>query len=167
MCIVVDICDTLLAAADIFFTFPPAGPQTKGLVKSLDFPTQLGLPQELNQLPVTLIIHRYRPFFQNKVARFRLQFEFSSVQPLQRARAAAAAHRLPCGCCVCMCIDVCVLVQLPKHCAPRVYERANVLRRGARLYSSRSKATLHQQMFYDDRCKRQYVPALRNAAAKA
>ena len=26
---------------DIFFTFPPAGPQTKGLVKSLDFPTQL------------------------------------------------------------------------------------------------------------------------------
>ena len=39
MCIVVDICDTLLAA-DIFFTFPPAGPQTKGLVKSLDFPTQ-------------------------------------------------------------------------------------------------------------------------------
>ena len=43
MCIVVDICDTLalLAAADIFFTFPPAGPQTKGLVKSLDFPTQL------------------------------------------------------------------------------------------------------------------------------
>jgi hypothetical protein len=25
---------------DIFFTFPPAGPQTKGLVKSLDFPTQ-------------------------------------------------------------------------------------------------------------------------------
>ena len=43
MCIVVDICDTLLVllAADIFFTFPPAGPQTKGLVKSLDFPTQL------------------------------------------------------------------------------------------------------------------------------
>ena len=36
MCIVTDICDT----ADIFFTFPPAGPQTKGLVKSLDFPTQ-------------------------------------------------------------------------------------------------------------------------------
>ena len=39
MCIVTDICDTL---ADIFFTFPPAGPQTKGLVKSLDFPTQFG-----------------------------------------------------------------------------------------------------------------------------
>ena len=36
-CIVIDICDTPL---DIFFTFPPAGPQTKGLVKSLDFPTQ-------------------------------------------------------------------------------------------------------------------------------
>ena len=37
-CIVIDICDTLLPvahtlAADIFFTFPPAGPQTKGLVK--------------------------------------------------------------------------------------------------------------------------------------
>ena len=41
MCIVNDICDTLLLPADIFFTFPPAGPQTKGLVKSLDFPTQL------------------------------------------------------------------------------------------------------------------------------
>ena len=28
-------------AADIFFTFPPAGPQTKGLVKQqADFPTQ-------------------------------------------------------------------------------------------------------------------------------
>ena len=39
MCIVNDICDTPLL--DIFFTFPPAGPQTKGLVKSLDFPTQL------------------------------------------------------------------------------------------------------------------------------
>ena len=42
MCIVNDICDTL--AADIFFTFPPAGPQTKGLVKSLDFPTQFRDP---------------------------------------------------------------------------------------------------------------------------
>ena len=63
MCIVVDICDTLpplnrlkyyqnvvcvslttyvTHTLDIFFTFPPAGPQTKGLVKSLDFPTQLG-----------------------------------------------------------------------------------------------------------------------------
>ena len=44
MCIVVDICDTLLLLLlllDMFFTFPPAGPQTKGLVKSLDFPTQL------------------------------------------------------------------------------------------------------------------------------
>ena len=40
MCIVTDICDRPLL--DIFFTFPPAGPQTKGLVKSLDFPTQLG-----------------------------------------------------------------------------------------------------------------------------
>ncbi len=41
MCIVNDICDrAAAAAADIFFTFPPAGPQTKGLVKSLDFPTQ-------------------------------------------------------------------------------------------------------------------------------
>ena len=42
MCIVVDICDTLLLLLllDMFFTFPPAGPQTKGLVKSLDFPTQ-------------------------------------------------------------------------------------------------------------------------------
>ena len=40
-CIVIDICDTASLAADIFFTFPPAGPQTKGLVKSLDFPTQL------------------------------------------------------------------------------------------------------------------------------
>ena len=39
MCIVNDICDTP-ALSDIFFTFPPAGPQTKGLVKSLDFPTQ-------------------------------------------------------------------------------------------------------------------------------
>ena len=66
MCIVVDICDTLTplnrlkdyqnvvcvllstyvthTTTDIFFTFPPAGPQTKGLVKSLDFPTQLGGP---------------------------------------------------------------------------------------------------------------------------
>jgi hypothetical protein len=45
MCIVVDICDTLLLLLllDIFFTFPPAGPQTKGLVKSLDFPTQFPL----------------------------------------------------------------------------------------------------------------------------
>ena len=46
MCIVNDICDTpppLLLPADIFFTFPPAGPQTKGLVKSLDFPTQFDL----------------------------------------------------------------------------------------------------------------------------
>ena len=40
MCIVNDICDTLPPPLDIFFTFPPAGPQTKGLVKSLDFPTQ-------------------------------------------------------------------------------------------------------------------------------
>ena len=47
-CIVIDICDTLAPplahtlAADIFFTFPPAGPQTKGLVKQqADFPTQL------------------------------------------------------------------------------------------------------------------------------
>jgi hypothetical protein len=47
MCIVVDICDTpparhLLGATlrEHFFHFPPAGPQTKGLVKSLDFPTQ-------------------------------------------------------------------------------------------------------------------------------
>ena len=46
MCIVVDICDTLLLLLllDMFFTFPPAGPQTKGLVKSLDFPTQLVSP---------------------------------------------------------------------------------------------------------------------------
>jgi hypothetical protein len=41
MCIVVDICDTLLLLLDIFSLSPPAGPQTKGLVKSLDFPTQL------------------------------------------------------------------------------------------------------------------------------
>ena len=42
MCIVNDICDRAAAAADIFFTFPPAGPQTKGLVKQqADFPTQL------------------------------------------------------------------------------------------------------------------------------
>ena len=52
MCIVNDICDTpplllLLLLADIFFTFPPAGPQTKGLVKSLDFPTQVA-----DELPV-------------------------------------------------------------------------------------------------------------------
>ena len=31
----------LMRSSSIFFTFPPAGPQTKGLVKSLDFPTQL------------------------------------------------------------------------------------------------------------------------------
>ena len=42
-CIVIDICDTPLLL-DIFFTFPPAGPQTKGLVKQqADFPTQLGV----------------------------------------------------------------------------------------------------------------------------
>ena len=46
MCIVNDICDTL--PADIFFTFPPAGPQTKGLVKSLDFPTQFFFPTHPN-----------------------------------------------------------------------------------------------------------------------
>ena len=39
-CIVIDICDTP-PLLDIFFTFPPAGPQTKGLVKQqADFPTQ-------------------------------------------------------------------------------------------------------------------------------
>ena len=50
MCIVVDICDTH-TLLDIFFTFPPAGPQTKGLVKSLDFPTQL-IGFAADELPV-------------------------------------------------------------------------------------------------------------------
>ncbi len=47
MSIVVDICDRALLL-DIFFTFPPAGPQTKGLVKSLDFPTQFTHHQHKN-----------------------------------------------------------------------------------------------------------------------
>ena len=42
-CIVDDICDAGRQAAR-FFTFPRRGPQTKGLVKSADFPTQLVPP---------------------------------------------------------------------------------------------------------------------------
>jgi hypothetical protein len=44
LCFVLDfVVNFCLSLLDIFFTFPPAGPQTKGLVKSLDFPTQFGL----------------------------------------------------------------------------------------------------------------------------
>ena len=41
-CIVDDICD---AGRARFFTFPRRGPQTKGLVKSADFPTQFECPR--------------------------------------------------------------------------------------------------------------------------
>ncbi len=43
LCFGVEFCSKCVCGTtttDIFFTFPPAGPQTKGLVKSLDFPTQ-------------------------------------------------------------------------------------------------------------------------------
>ena len=62
MCIVVDICDRAAAAADIFFTFPPAGPQTKGLVKQqTDFPTQLAL-RRMNCLFITAGGRKVRVF---------------------------------------------------------------------------------------------------------
>ena len=86
MCIVVDICDTLpplnrlkyyqnvvcvllstyVTQGRVFF-FPPAGPQTKGLVKSLDFPTQL--PNFGSEFPETLLDENFEKFPRHRASK--------------------------------------------------------------------------------------------------
>ncbi len=85
---------------DIFFTFPPAGPQTKGLVKSLDFPTQLASffknpkPSSLNSQPQSLNPQPSSLIFQNSgIQKISITYEVVLSRYFQRTPSTSRSSR--------------------------------------------------------------------------